>query len=407
MNRCVLAIFGLLCLCLCTPLQAQQDRVFHHAVKLSKPKAFTKMASLPLDSIPLNLWLPANVPVLRGLLINPYVPDFVKPASFELTARTGRFQIASHWGFGVLYANMYGIRKEDISALRRGLEHFAKVTGHPELSTIPFCIQSVGAGSPLVLALANQYPTRTIACVVIGKDLGPNSNALRKIPILTISAEHDSASLVKIWTKLQQQRKKGALWTVAPLWGKQREYRNPNNLARPFLDQVIAFRVPQTKGSGAGTVVLRDYPPNEGWLGSFDPWEDNWAIIAPSTQAKSNPKLVCWLPNEFLASTWRAFVAKQPSLNIGSSIVSLTRANHQVTLVIDGTLPDGIERLEYYNGSIFLGESRKYPYELVTENLTAGVAALYVVNVYRSGLRETTRPYAVLIRPDGKTTRLD
>ena len=48
-------------------------------------------------------------------------------------------------------------------ALERALEHFAEITGHPEITTIPWCLWGHSGGAIWTMNMVHLYPERILA----------------------------------------------------------------------------------------------------------------------------------------------------------------------------------------------------------------------------------------------------
>jgi len=354
-------------------------------------------------TVPVKIWIPGGVEVLRGLIVQGLYDGLVKRTDYRQLARTLRF--------GLVGAMM---RKSE-PLLPGALKQFAAMSGHPEIEHCPWVTMGFSAGGGVAIKLAVTFPGRVIAVVSNGNpgagfkiDDPAQVAALRKIPVLTVNGSKDpfvdyDKAPERYWHNAHHTRLRARRlpWGLAMQWGRGHDYANTNALAWPFLVEAIRLRLGD-RTAEAGPVKLRDVPEAAGLLGDITTWEGHWATVRPFSRAQAERTTNTWLLNEHVARLWRAFVSKSPPVRVTVAADPKSPGRHVVSL--EGQVPAGTRKVAFYSGATLLGESEAAPYEVRTAEIARGVHSVFAVCLIEGGGRVVTNP---LLRIGGEDPKRD
>lgn len=250
------------------------------------------------------VWIPDGVKTVRGAICNPFSKD--EPVSKHWRAA------CQHWGFAYLQVDFDAVKKEEFTLVKTALTDLAKQTKHPELENIPLCFTGMSRGGGMSMNLTEMMPERTLASIPVCLEVGPESEASRRVPVLTVFGEKDGSQMEKLLGKLPVARKLDAHWGLAVQWNRKHEFGQANNISFVFLDEVIAKRLPKEG------VKLAEIPLEEGWLGDVETWskEGKLPTLQSWKEYKGDRTKASWFPSERVAMTWRAFVASSKDVVI-------------------------------------------------------------------------------------------
>ncbi|MBI1371765.1 MAG: hypothetical protein GC159_03260 [Phycisphaera sp.] len=346
---------------------ARDGRIFQRNVPLKTPRKKEPRGGGPLDAVEVNCWVPNGVASLRGVLVNPYYTALVGREDYQ--------QLARHLGFAVIGANYFGVRNDDYDTLIEALDGFATDAGHAELVHAPFCFNSFSAGCGMLMKMAALYPQRTIACCPVGLEVGPRDEATQSIPTITVFGERDNRQFAQLSAKLPEQRREGALWSIAPQWGQQHEYHYANDLVWPWWEHAIRSRLGEQQSSD-GPPSLKAMDEADGWLGDAPTKKGVVPQIAPFSDYAGDKTNACWLPNALLARAWQAFLADvgEVKLAVPDSLVIHRHASLDIAIE---KAPQDARKIELFNGDVKLDEAAGERRSLTIKNLPVGVTAIY------------------------------
>jgi hypothetical protein len=369
------------------------EQVHTVAVKLQTPKSDRdKRAQPPYDEVQFDLWLPGDVPVLRGVVVNPYHRPAATQRHWQEACR--------HWGFALVGCDFFGVKESDFRTLFTALERFAAQTQHPELAHVPLCYVGMSAGAGMSMRFTALAPQRTLAAAPVCLEVGPRTPESRSVPIVTIFGEKDGRQMEQLLAKLPAERQEHARWAIAVQWGRRHEFARANNLAMPWFDRVIAHRLPDNVPPGQG-VSLRDCPESSGWLGSTA----DWSTIAPYEEFSGDRTQACWLPDAYVAHVWQAFVARSPQVRIeepaglgdGAPLV-VHESGEPIRVRIKLTDPSSVQRIELYRGDTRWLAAAGAATDLQGPPLPPGIHALFAAAVRNDGTRHLSPPNTILVR---------
>jgi len=268
---------------------------------LKTPRSRDPVLGGARDKVFVSVWIPAGVKTVRGALCNPFSKGDNVSAHWQAACK--------YWKFAYVQTDFDAVKKEEFTLLAKGLVELAKKTGHPELEHMPLCFTGMSRGGGMSMQLAELMPERTLASVPVCLEVGPSSEATRRIPVLTVFGEKDGSQMNKLLTRLPVERKQDARYAIAVQWGKGHEFARANNLSFVFFDDVIGRRFPK-EPDAAKPGKLTEIPLEAGWLGDPSTWgkDGRRPTIAPWKDFKGARDQTCWFPTQRTAAVWQAFV---------------------------------------------------------------------------------------------------
>ncbi|MGF1578301.1 MAG: hypothetical protein ACFCD0_02935 [Gemmataceae bacterium] len=367
------------------------DTIVDVQIPLKTPRRKKPRMGGPLDKVELRIWIPNGVQKVRGVIVNPYYLKAVGQRHWQAAAR--------QWNFGIVAANYFGVKNNEFGpTLLTAMKVFGEKANHPELADAYFCFVGMSAGGGMSTRFAEALPERTIAVAPVCLEVGPRSEAARKIPHLTIFGERDGRQMEKLNKRLPEQRMLGALYATAVQWRKRHEFALANNLIFPYFDHVIRARLSRPKKKLAGMSL------EQGWLGDRTTWETNFPQVRPWKEYKSDKDSACWLPDAYVASVWRAFVSKAPSIKVASPpglgggqelVFHAPGKDIAVKLTLRGKKP--VKQVTLFDGNKEIAKAVTLP-TTVTVRFGPGIHALIAEVTYADGQQEVSRPSTILVK---------
>jgi hypothetical protein len=393
---CRLCLAVLFVVGLGAPLRAEPSKDITARVEYTLKTARTRDPVLggARDKVFVSVWIPAGVKTVRGGICNPFSKGDDVGKHWQAACR--------HWQFAYVQVDFDAVKKEEFTLLATGLTDLAKKTGHPELEHLPLCFTGMSRGGGMSMQLAELMPQRTIACAPVCLEVGPGSDATRRVPVMTVFGEKDGSQMKLLLDKLPAERKLGARFGIAVQWNRNHEFARANNLSFVFFDDVISRRLPNPPVADKPT-PLADISLEEGWLGDVGTWAKDGKIptIAAWKDFKGDRDAACWFPSQRSAAVWQAFVGaskdvtinEPPGLGDGQPFV-LHSARKPVTVKL--TFPDGAmpERVELWDADQRLAEKAEAPWTFEV-SLKPGIHALTAT--VEGGGRRTSRPHTIVV----------
>lgn len=269
---------------------------------LKTPRSREPVLGGARDKVFVSVWIPSGVKTVCGALCNPFSKGDSVSTHWQAACK--------YWKFAYVQTDFDAVKKEEFTLLAKGLAELAKKTGHPELEYIPLCFTGMSRGGGMSMQMAELMPEQTLASVPVCLEVGPSSEAARRIPVLTIFGEKDGSQMSKLLTRLPVERKQDARYAIAVQWGRGHEFARANNLSFVFLDDVISLRLAK-EADAAKAGKLTEIPLEAGWLGDPSTWgkDGRRPTIAPQKDFKGVRDEACWFPTQRTAAVWQAFVA--------------------------------------------------------------------------------------------------
>lgn len=375
--------------------QPGEDIVVRTELPLKTPRSRDPVLGGARDKVFFSVWIPAGVKTVRSAMCNPFSRDEGVGKHWKAMCR--------HWKFAYVQTDFDAVKKEEFSLLTTALVELAAKSGHPEIARMPLCFTGMSRGGGMSMQLGELMPERTIASVPVCLEVGPASDATRKIPVLTVFGEKDGSQMAKLLAKLPIERKQGARWSIAVQWGRGHEFGQANNLSFVFLDDVIARRVPQETTAGK-PVQLKDFPLEDGWLSDPASWgkDGRRPTIDGWKNFKGEREQACWLPSQRSAAVWQAFVRGSKEITIsepaglgdGQKFVSHP-AGAPIAVKVAVAAKLQATKIELWDAHQRLAERASAPWDFEV-SLKPGVHALFAI-VEAGDFQRCSRPHTIVV----------
>jgi len=389
----------LLAACLVSPSVSAEDPVYSVAVPLQTPKKSSdKRAPKPYDSAPVSMWLPAGAKVIRGAVVNPFYEQAVGQEHWRAACE--------RWDFALVGANLFGVRGEELGpAIKSGLEMLAEETGRKEIAQLPMCFVGMSAGGGMSTRLTEAMPGRTIAAAPVCLEVGPRDEASRSVPLVTIFGERDGRQMERLLAKLPAERAAGAQWAIAVQWRKRHEFARANNLAMPWFDRVIGYRLGDKRAAGKQP-ELATIDNSSGYVGLVSSWDQPVAEIMPAKAFSGKAGQTCWFPGAYLAHVWQSFVTPLDTPLRISAPAGMGDGGEFQTYPADKPLAVSVkvageaefDQLIVYDGDQKLAEVDRDSMTAAVEGLEPGIYALIVRGVRNGQTAALSRPHTVIVK---------
>ena len=228
------------------PFGKPGEVIYQTAIPLKQPKKSADRAEGGPNHVLFTLWIPEGLKTVRGIYHTPFNLDTVEKEQSRAMAR--------NWGFALVRGNFMRVNKAEIGpAFVAGLAELAAKSGHPELAHAPLIFSSMSAGTGMCLALAEHLPDRTLACGLVALEVGPETLAVRDVPMLTLFGSKDGRQMPQLEALLPRRRAEfDPSWAIAVQWGRGHEWGQANNLLWPFFDEIIRQRFPADAAPASG-----------------------------------------------------------------------------------------------------------------------------------------------------------
>lgn len=347
------------------------------------------------DKVVVSVWIPDGVKTVRGAICNPFSKGDSVSAHWQAVCR--------HWKFAYVQVDFDAVKKDEFTLLAKGLTELAKKTGHPELEHMPLCFTGMSRGGGMSMQLAELMPERTLASVPVCLEVGPSSDATRRIPVLTVFGEKDGSQMSKLLTRLPVERKQDARYGIVVQWGKGHEFARANNMSFVFLDDVLARRLPKEVDPNRPT-KLAEISLEAGWLGDVSTWgkDGRRPTIAPWKDFKGERDQTCWFPTQRTAAVWQAFVAgtndvilEQPAGLGDKQKFSVLPAGKPLAAKVHVAAKLKPAKVELWDAHERLAQRTEAPWTFEV-SLRPGVHSLFAI-VEEAGQTKSSRPNTVVV----------
>jgi pimeloyl-ACP methyl ester carboxylesterase len=276
-----------------------------------------------------TLWIPDKAPKIRAIIVHQHGCGVGACKGGATAAYDLHWQaLAEKWDAALLGPSFHQEEKQNCrlwcdprngshTTFLRAIAHFAAVSKHPELETVPWCLWGHSGGGFWASIMETMYPQRIVAVWLrsgtafatwekgdIAKPEIPS--ATYTIPTMCnpgVKEKGDkrfNGAWVGCWSMFQTYREKGAPIGFAPDPRTAHECGDSRYLAIPFFDACLAMRLPQ---KGAADQKLRPIDPQAVWLGA-----PLTSIAMPVAQYTGEVTEAVWLPSEHVAKAWAEYV---------------------------------------------------------------------------------------------------
>ena len=370
------------------------------AIKLQQPKKSLDRAEGGPNHVLFTLWIPEGLKTVRGIYHTPFNLDTVEKEQSRAMAR--------NWGFALVGSNFMRVNKTEMGpAFLAGLADLASKSGHAEITHAPLIFTSMSAGTGMCLALAEHLPERTLACGLVALEVGPETAAVRDVPMLTLFGSKDGRQMPQLEALLPKRRAEfDPSWAIAVQWGRGHEWGQANNLLWPFFDEIIRQRLPAAASPASGPVKLRRYESARVWLADPASWKSRMPLIAAAASYPGDKAAACWLPGEAIARVWQAFVVDQPLVRITEPLpqgdkkpLAVFAPGSEVTVLVEVSATFAAQKILLYDRASRLGEApvNSGKAQLRAGPLAPGFHTLIAHAVNAAGAVELARPVTILI----------
>jgi hypothetical protein len=308
-------------------------------------------------------------------------------------------------------AKKTGLPMGDMGVMLQYLEAAAKETKHPELAAAPIVGWMMQGGNHHLSDLHKRVPDRIIAWV----DAFPNQIA--KYPDLTKDVPFALAWEESGADKAERKKAADAILSLpkdrltppvdlkcrATTYGFAHGIYSKWNFFMAFLHRLILLRLPNEAPPLGQPTKLRPIRREDGWAGDFNPVSE-WNPIAPFAKARGMITPT-WLPDEYMAWSWRAYHAAKPDIKLTAPIVeyrskgdrkdcglgygNVMKAGTPLTFAAETT--GTYTKIEFHDGDKIVGAADKAPWRVEGVRLERGLRVLFAVGVTRDGERKTSR----------------
>jgi dienelactone hydrolase len=385
--RLLLSLAVLLCGSLGTAV-AQEGTVLRSEVKLNKPRSRDPVLGGSREQLRVCVWIPPGVKTVRGAVVNPFAKAEPPQAHWRAAC--------THWQFAHVATDFDAVQKNDFDLLLAVLKELAESSTHAELAAMPLCFTGMSRGGGMSMQLAERWAERTLATAPVCLEVGPTTDAGRRLPALTIFGEKDGQQMKLLRAKLPEARKLDAQWAIAVQWNRRHEFGQANNLTFVLFDEAIRLRLPG----------LKPLAPEDGWLGVVDSWNNQGVPpeVFPAKDYRGEREKTVWFPSERVARTWQAFVAASREVTIASpaglgdgQAFTTHRADQLISVRLN--IKGSPTKVVLWSGQTQLGEKTAAPWEFEVK-LPAGIHPLYAMAIEDKGMKKCSRPHTIVVVPD-------
>ncbi len=308
----------------------------------------------------LRLNIPDGTPEIRGILI------FGNGAGGDARGNATNAELvafAQSLGFVVLatgYWSNFSFNDYEINLFEWSLQQLAAMSGFPELVDAPWMPMGHSNGGQMSYGLNTLRPSKVIGFITSKgccyNNFEPSEAALQT-PGLLIAGETDSTTRRNnIKSLFTINRPRGALWAWVEEENAGHEEGATRQIILPFLAECYRLRYPRDQSPVDGPVILKTLNEWDGWLVDQTTWESGFPAIYRYDLVPGDPRTMGWVPNQRMASLYRAFASyNRISSTTGGSSGVFTAPT---TLTHSVTLPAGSWNLvEFYEGDKKIGEA--------------------------------------------------
>ena len=263
-----------------------------------------------------RIWINPEVEKIRGILmLNPgsngdgrgqiddqYWQDFANKHDFALMGT----YLTDHMHPNMMIEDYIQVGKGSGKAIIDAIDHFARESGHEELSYAPFLLWGMSAGGEINHEIASWIPERVIAYVVNKGGYYYSAvppEATRQTPGLYVIGLEDLPSRnTMIKGMYLTNRRAGALWTLVEEQGVAHEVAGSRDLAVSYYEAIMKLRLPK---DAMGYKSLLSVSEEMGTNGNIY----KHTIGREESTRKED---TTWLPSENFAKNWQQLVTKAP-----------------------------------------------------------------------------------------------
>ncbi len=253
-----------------------------------------------------RLWVPDGVKTVRAVIVRQHGCgrkgiDHADDLQWQaLAAKYDAALLGTHYQTHKECKEWFDPSQGSNRAFLDALKHFAKESGHPELTDAPWALWGHSGGALWACHMANRYANRVVAVWARSQAVTEYDEATLSVPIVFNYGENEKTGQFAGVHKNSQSaflayRPKGAVWAVAVDPKSGHDCRNSRALAVRFFDKMLAIRLPKT-GIKLNAVA------KSAWAG--DP--EGLAIMDQRIR-RGDADPMCWLIDEEFAKAWQEY----------------------------------------------------------------------------------------------------
>ncbi|WP_437223282.1 hypothetical protein SH661x_003150 [Planctomicrobium sp. SH661] len=283
---------------------------------------------LPVE-VTYRIWIPGDAKTLRGIIVHQHGCGAEASASGLDFADDLQWQaLARKWNCALLGPSYRLAPEQDCwiwadprsgSRVRflTALDDFAKESGHPEISTVPWCLWGHSGGGSWVSLMQTIHPERVIAVWCRSGTafafwetarirMPRMSPQVYEVPLMCNPGQHEKEHVTfrKSWfglsTMFRSYREQGAPVGFAPDPRTNHECGNSREVAIRFFDACMEMRLPDVD---SGSQKLNPVDWQAAWLA-----RKNETIAVSAKDFQGDTDSATWLPNAAFAKAWMEYV---------------------------------------------------------------------------------------------------
>jgi pimeloyl-ACP methyl ester carboxylesterase len=242
-----------------------------------------------------------------------------------------------------------------------GLDSLARMSGHPEFSSLPVLLWGHSGGGHWVLSMLRKHPEKVIAVFAVSPaftDINDYPESVAGVPVLIRhggKADYNDDG-IRCWSNALRQfhliRNMGGCAGLALSPKNEHGSGDSRYLAIPFFEAVLAQRLP-----AEGTTTLRNVDNSKVWLA-----DTATNKIFKLSSFKGDKLKMTWLPDSETAIKWKEFVTTgtvtddtPPPAPFNVKSAGIYNACIEVTWNADADIESGIAHFNIYKNGILAG----------------------------------------------------
>jgi poly(3-hydroxybutyrate) depolymerase len=305
----------------------------YYRVRYEAP-ATTQVGTL-IYAVSYTIWIPPGVKTLRGLIVHQHGCGEGSCKSGQTGAYDLHWQALAKKHDCALMGPSYeqpdkadcqkwcDPRQGSDAAFQRSLADLGKMSGHPELTSVPWALWGHSGGGHWAGGMALLHPDRVAAAwlrsgvppvkVIEGKPAPYTiSDAATTVPLMCNLGTKEGVTekegrFAGVWggveTFFTVMRAKGSPVGVAVDPFSSHDCGDQRYLAIPWLDTCLTARLSEKPGD-----PLEVMPKGEGWLVPLNVASAKVVAPAPESTFTGPLESSVWLPNEGIAKAWSHYV---------------------------------------------------------------------------------------------------
>ncbi len=300
-----------------------------------------------------------------------------------------------------------GFKDQGMGLLLKYLEHAAKETGHPELTTVPIVGWLGQAGGHYCKDLYNRAPQRVLAWAdSFGGQLRQYPELTRKVPFAFAWEVRKQEVQSRKRTPPKKPVPPQDLACAASTYGFPHGIYSKFNYFMVYLDRCIKVRMPRQMPPPGQPVKLKPVAFEDGWVGDFQPISEWNPIAKAGSKEAASFEHPSWLPDTYAAAMWRSYHSATPDIRMTEPIIPYgrTKRGPKMGLGYGGFLPvdeplslkatstGDYAKVEFYDGDQLLGTASEAPWAIDGIKFKPGLHAVYAVGVASNGQRTASQP---------------